>query len=40
MATIREAVHGAPAPLHKATAKPEAYAELGNRVEAAGRASS
>ena len=34
MTSIREAVHGAPAPLHKATAKPEAYAELGNRVEA------
>lgn len=34
MTTIREAVHGAPAPMHKGTAKPEAYAELGNRVEA------
>jgi hypothetical protein len=34
MATIREAVHGAPAPMHKGAAKPEAYAELGNRVEA------
>ena len=34
MVTIREAVHGAPAPMHKGTAKPEAYAELGNRVEA------
>ncbi|HEX4944298.1 MAG TPA: hypothetical protein VFV55_08070 [Usitatibacteraceae bacterium] len=34
MTAIREAVHGAPAPLHKATAKPEAYAEVGNRVEA------
>ncbi len=34
MASIREAVHGAPAPLHKATAKPEAYAELGGRIEA------
>ena len=34
MASIRETVHGAPAPLHKGTAKPEAYAEVGNRVEA------
>ena len=34
MASIREAVHAAPATLHKGTAKPEAYAELGNRVEA------
>lgn len=34
MTAIREAVHGAPAPLHKATAKPEAYADLGNRIEA------
>ena len=34
MSSIREAVHGAPAPLHKGTAKPEAYAEIGNRVEA------
>lgn len=34
MVSIREAVHGAPAPLHKGTAKPEAYAEVGKRVEA------
>jgi len=34
MLSIREAVHGAPAALHKATAKPEAYAEVGNRIEA------
>lgn len=34
MSSIRESVHGAPAPLHKGTAKPEAYAEVGNRVEA------
>ena len=34
MVAIRETVHGAPAPLHKGTAKPEAYAEVGNRVEA------
>jgi hypothetical protein len=34
MASIRETVHGAPAPLHKGTAKPEAYAEVGSRVEA------
>ena len=34
MTSIRDAVHGAPAPLHKGTAKPEAYAEVGNRVEA------
>jgi len=34
MSSIRETVHGAAAPLHKGTAKPEAYAELGNRVEA------
>ena len=34
MSSIYEAVHGAPAPLHKATAKPEAYAEVGNRIEA------
>ena len=34
MAAIREAVHGAPAPLHKATAKPEAYAAVGARIEA------
>ena len=34
MSAIRQAVHGAPAPLHKGTAKPEAYAEVGNRIEA------
>lgn len=34
MEAIREAVRRAPEPLHKATAKPQAYAELGNRVEA------
>jgi Ni/Co efflux regulator RcnB len=34
MSSIRETIHGAPAPLHKGTAKPEAYAEVGNRVEA------
>jgi Ni/Co efflux regulator RcnB len=34
MASIRETVHGAPAPLHKGTAKPEAYAEVGSRIEA------
>jgi hypothetical protein len=34
MSSIREAVHGAPAPLHKGTAKPEAYAEVASRVEA------
>lgn len=34
MGAIREAIHGAPAALHRATAKPEAYAEVGNRVEA------
>ncbi len=34
MSSIQETVHGAAAPLHKGTAKPEAYAELGNRVEA------
>jgi len=34
MGAIRESVHGAPAPMHKGTAKPEAYAELGKRVEA------
>lgn len=34
MAAIREGVHGAPAPMHKATARPEAYAELGGRIEA------
>lgn len=33
MAAIRDTVHGAPAPLHKATARPEAYAEVGKRVE-------
>jgi len=33
MEAIRDAVHGAPAPLHKATARPEAYAELGKRIE-------
>jgi hypothetical protein len=34
MLAIRDAVRGAPAPLHKATAQPAAYAELGNRVDA------
>lgn len=34
MASIRGTVHGAPAPVHKGTAKPETYAELGLRVEA------
>jgi len=34
MVAIREIVRGAPAPMHKGTAKPEAYAEVGNRVEA------
>ena len=34
MAAIRETVHGAPPPLHKATAKPEAYAPVGARIEA------
>jgi hypothetical protein len=34
MTSIRETVHGAPAPLHRGTARPEAYAEVGNRVEA------
>jgi hypothetical protein len=34
MEAIRASVNGAPAPLHKATAKPEAYADLGNRIEA------
>ncbi len=34
MNAIRGTVHGAAAPLHKGTAKPEAYAELGRRVEA------
>jgi hypothetical protein len=33
MEAIRDLVHGAPAPLHKATAKPEAYAALGKRIE-------
>jgi hypothetical protein len=33
MASIRETVHGAPAPLHKGTAKPEDYAEVAGRVE-------
>lgn len=33
MEAMRDAVHGAPAPLHNATAKPEAYAELGKRIE-------
>jgi len=34
MTAVRLAVHGAPAPLHKGTAKPEAYAAVGNRIEA------
>jgi hypothetical protein len=34
MGAVREAIHGAPAPLHKGTAKPEAYAAVGNRIEA------
>jgi hypothetical protein len=34
MSAIREAVHGAAAPLHKGTAKPDAYAALGRRIEA------
>ena len=34
MTSIRDAVHGAPAPLHKGTAKPEAYAEVAGRIEA------
>jgi hypothetical protein len=34
MSAIREIVHGAPPALHKGTAKPQAYAEVGNRVEA------
>ena len=34
MTSIRETIHGAPAPLHKGTAKPEAYAEVASRVEA------
>jgi hypothetical protein len=33
MVSIRETVHGAPASLHKGTAKPEAYAEIAGRVE-------
>ncbi|MBL0142144.1 MAG: hypothetical protein IPP91_08695 [Betaproteobacteria bacterium] len=33
MAAIRGAVNRAPAPMHKAMAKPEAYAELGRRIE-------
>lgn len=33
MAAIREAVHGAPAPLHEATATPPAYAALATRIE-------
>jgi hypothetical protein len=34
MDSIRKAVHGAPAPLHKGTASAADYAPLGNRVEA------
>lgn len=34
MTSIRETIHGAPAPLHRGTAKPEAYAEVARRVEA------
>jgi hypothetical protein len=34
MASIRGSVQGAPAPLHKGTARPEAYADLGSRIEA------
>lgn len=34
MVAIREIVHGAPAPLHKGTAKAADYAPVGNRVEA------
>ncbi|MCM2327214.1 MAG: hypothetical protein NDI88_04940 [Lysobacter sp.] len=34
MIAVRQAVHGAPAPLHRGTAKPDAYAEIGNRIEA------
>lgn len=34
MEGIRDAVHGAPAALHKAAASPEAYAGLGRQVEA------
>jgi hypothetical protein len=33
MEAIRDAVHAAPAALHNATAKPQAYVELGTRVE-------
>jgi hypothetical protein len=33
MSAIHELVHGAPAALHKGTAKAEAYAELGGRIE-------
>ena len=33
MLAIHDAVRGAPAPMHKATAKPEDYAKLGNRIE-------
>ena len=33
MEAIRDAVQRAPGPLHKATAKPEAYAELGRQIE-------
>ena len=34
MVAIRDAVRGAPAPLHKGTASPTEYAALGNRIEA------
>lgn len=34
MAAIRDAVRGAPAPLHKGTAPPAQYAALGDRIEA------
>lgn len=34
MAAIRDAVRGAPAPLHEGTAPPAEYAALGNRIEA------
>lgn len=34
MAAIHAIVQGAPAPLHKATASPEAYAPVGSRIEA------
>jgi len=33
MATLRDAVHGAPAPMHQGTARPADYAALGRRVE-------